>query len=74
MLNSNTQLMIGAVSMAFALGLATSRVNSSTASDVVMAKGSREPSYSASAQKNFEYFPAQFVNQGKGVEAPIQQF
>ncbi len=74
MLKTNTKLIIGAVSIAFALGLATSRVGSVTSPDVAMAKSATEPSQRAASQKEFEYFPAQFVNQGKGMEVQIPQF
>lgn len=74
MLKSNTQLIIGAVSIAFALGLATSGANSVTPQDVAMAKSTTEPTRLAASQQTFDYFPAQFVNQGKGMEARIPQF
>lgn len=72
MLKTNAQLMIGALSIAFALGLATSRVGMSSPQDVAMAKGTAEPA--RTAETNFDYFPAQFANKGTKIEAPIPQF
>ncbi len=74
MLKNNTQLIIGAVSIAFALGLATSRVGSVTSLDAAMAKNTMEPAQRVASQQEFEYFPAQFVNKGKEMEVQIPQF
>lgn len=74
MLKTNVQLMIGALSIAFALGLATSRVGMTSPQDVAMAKGTTEPTVSAATETNSDYFPARFVNKGTKIEAPIPQF